>query len=363
MPSDNDCMRQVFKLAEKGKGKTSPNPMVGAVLVKNGEIVGEGFHQGFGMPHAEIEGLTCAGDKAEGSTLYINLEPCCHYGKTPPCSKALIDAGVKKVVVSILDPNPQVNGKGIQELRAAGIQVEVGVLEQEAKQLNEVFLKWIVKKQPFILLKAALTLNGKMADMDGDSKWITGEKAREKAREMRGWYDAVLVGIKTVLKDDPLLTCRTPGLKNPVRIALDTRLKIPLDSKLVKTVGEAPFWVATCHPDPDKVEKLQKAGVKVILLSEEEEGKVSLRALSEYLGACQISSLFVEGGAEVLGGFLKERLVDKIIFFMAPKLISDSGLGVFQKWRENSIRQALILKNLAVSQIEQDVLIQGYPEF
>jgi diaminohydroxyphosphoribosylaminopyrimidine deaminase/5-amino-6-(5-phosphoribosylamino)uracil reductase len=363
MKSEIALMQRSFWLAEKGKGKTSPNPMVGAVIVKNGEIVGEGYHQGFGLPHAEIEALKMAGERAHDSDLYINLEPCCHYGKTPPCTKAITAAGIKKVIVSVLDPNPQVNGKGIGELKEAGIFAEVGILEKQGRQLNEVFFKWMTQSLPFTILKAAITLDGKTAAGGGDSKWITGEKARAKAREMRGWYDAVLVGINTVLKDDPLLTCRTSEFKNPIRIVLDSYLRISEDSALMKSLKEAPVWIATGSGDDEKIKKIEASGADVVRLPMK-EGRIDLAALYQFLSSRQISSLFVEGGSKVFGAFLREKRIDKILLFMAPKLLGGAGgKGMIEGWGADSLSAAVKLKDWEVSSIDMDLLIQGYPEF
>jgi diaminohydroxyphosphoribosylaminopyrimidine deaminase/5-amino-6-(5-phosphoribosylamino)uracil reductase len=364
MTTPEKWMERALVLAKKGMGKTSPNPMVGAVFVKDGKIVGEGFHRQAGLPHAEIEALKKAKEKAKGATLYVNLEPCCHYGKTPPCTSALIEAGVAKVVAAMLDPNPNVNGKGLQALRDAGIEVEVGLLKKKAQKLNECFITWMTKGRPFITLKYAMTLDGKIATSTGDSKWITSEKSRQKVHEIRSVHDAILVGINTVLSDNPLLTSRIPNAKNPIRIVLDTHLRIPLDSNLLQTVSESPVWIIGGEENLQKKESLEKKGASVLFFPDKNgKEKVSLQKLCAYLGANAISSLLVEGGAKVHGAFLSEKLVDKMAVFIAPKLIGNhDAKSPIENWGKAFLKEAVRLHDVEMTPLGDDVLIEGYPK-
>lgn len=351
-------MRRAFSLARNARGQTSPNPTVGAVLVKDGRLVGEGFHQKAGAPHAEIEALQKAGKEARDSILYINLEPCVHHGKTPPCTEALIQAKIKKVVTAALDPNPKVNGKGVQALQAGGIEVEVGFLEQEARKLNEAFFKWIVHGLPFVILKFAVTLDGKIAASSGDSHWITGEESRARAREMRSWSDAIVVGVNTILKDNPRLEARISNKKNPARVILDSSLRVPLEAQVIQTAEEIPTWIAAVHKDEKKQKALETAGVQVFYFSEK-EGKVDLLELCRFLGRREITGLFVEGGARVHGSFLKAGLADKIAAFIAPTIMGE-GIGPIQGWGVDSLSAALRLHDIEFTEIKDDILIEGY---
>lgn len=355
-------MHRVFELALQGRGTTSPNPMVGAVLVKNGRVIGEGFHRQAGSPHAEIVALRAAGKKARGATLYVNLEPCSHQGRTPPCTEAILQAEIEKVITAMPDPNPEVNQKGIQDLRKAGIPVEVGIFEKEARKLNEVFLKWISSDFPFVLLKSAITLDGKIADAEGNSKWITGEKSRKLAREMRSWYDGILVGINTILQDDPLLTSRVRGGKNPIRLILDSTLRTPAESQIVKTARQVPTWIVASKKNPAREKLLSESGVEIFYfpLLKNRNG-VDLQKLCGFLGERKITSLLVEGGAKVHGSFLRERLADKVMLFVAPKFLGEAGMSAIQGLGKNSLEEALPLKEIHVTKIDEDLLIEGYP--
>lgn len=308
-------------LASKVAGQTSPNPVVGAVVVKNGEIVGFGAHLRAGEHHAEVNAIQMAGlEKTEGSTVYVTLEPCSHYGKTPPCSDLLIRSKVKKAVIASVDPNPLVAGKGIEKLRSAGIDVETGICQEEANLLNEVFFHFIKTKTPFVTLKTAASLDGKTATSSGESKWITGKDARLDVHQYRHKHDAILVGIGTVFADNPSLTTRLPnGGKNPIRIVLDTQLQIPIDCKLL-TDQQALTWIITgCNPPANKTKMVQGLkGVKVLPLATE---KVDIEKVLHLLGELGITSLFVEGGATVNESFLKAHAINKVITYIAPKLI------------------------------------------
>lgn len=271
MKDDEHWMKRVLRLAEKGRGRTSPNPMVGAVLVKNGKVVGEGYHAKAGEVHAEIIAIGRAGKKAQGATLYVNLEPCAHYGKTPPCAPALVEAGVKKVVVGMEDPNPLVKGRGLEILRKAGLDIEVGILEKECLRLNECFLKYILKKEPFVILKVAATLDGKIATRNGDSKWISGEISRRLVHRFRDEVDGVLVGIGTILKDDPMLTTRLRGGRNPYRIILDSRMRIPEKAKVIEISPSKTVIATTAMAPKKKIESFEEKGIKVLMLDSKGE--------------------------------------------------------------------------------------------
>ncbi|KUK12985.1 MAG: Riboflavin biosynthesis protein RibD [Moorella sp. 60_41] len=353
-------MRRALELARKGLGRTSPNPAVGAVVVRDGEIVGEGYHERAGTPHAEAHALREARDRARGSTLYVTLEPCCHHGKTPPCTEAIIGAGIKKVVAAMVDPNPKVAGRGLRRLQEAGVEVEVGLLEKEARRLNEAFIKYITTGLPWVTLKMALTLDGKIATRTGAARWITCEESRRRVHELRNTYDAVLVGIGTVLADDPQLTARLPGGRDPVRVILDSRLRLPLDARLVNVKSGAPTVVATTEEAPrERREELVRAGIEVMTLPAE-EGRVSWPALLEGLARRRIISVLIEGGAEVNGSALAHGVVDRVIAFIAPKLFGGreapgavGGLGVARP------EEAWKLEEVEVEPSGEDIMVTG----
>jgi len=344
--SSREWMERALFLAMRGRGKTSPNPMVGAVIVKDGQVIGEGFHAAAGGPHAEIEALRMAGERARDSEIYVTLEPCSHFGKTPPCTDALLKAGIQKVTAAMIDPNPALNGRGIEILKKTGIETEVGLLENEARKLNEIFIKWITTRLPFVTLKAAISLDGKMVTLPGQSHWITSEESRQKGREMRSWHDAILVGIKTILKDDPMLTTRIPSARNPIRIVLDSSARTPVNAEAIRTQAVAPTWIVTTGKNKNRETALQKAGASVIRLPEK-DGKVDLHALCNYLAEKNVTSVLVEGGAEVHRSFLKSGLVDKVAYFIAPKIFGDGVAPVLQ------------LQEVQVTQIGEDILIEG----
>ena len=355
-------MRLALSLAKKGQGKVSPNPLVGAVIVKEGRLVGKGYHRYFGGPHAEIEAIKDAKDNAKGGTLFVNLEPCCHFGKTPPCTEAIIKAGIKKVVVATLDPNPLVNGKGVEILRKAGVEVEVGICEEEAKKVNEFFLKFIKEKIPFVIVKAAASLDGKIATFKGESKWITGEKSRKKGKMLRSMVDAILVGINTVIKDDPQLF---PPVKRKrfYRILLDTNLKVPLGAKIIKDQHLYPTVIfAGCKVKREKVRILKEKGVRVEVV-ESTSTKVNLKEVLKKLGEKNIASLLVEGGGEVIASFFENKLVDKIFVFLSPILIGGKDAPTWFEGKGFShLKCAPRIKIERLQRIEEDLLIEGYPE-
>jgi len=319
--TDVGWMRRALDLARRGQGAVEPNPMVAAVLVREGEVVGEGWHQRFGGPHAEVEALRAAGTGARGATLYVTLEPCCHYGKTPPCTRALIEAGVARVVAACRDPFPPVSANGLPELRAAGIAVEAGLLRREAQELNAPYFKLRATGRPFVTAKWAVSLDGKVATRTGDSRWVSSPQARERVQRLRAVSDAVLVGIGTVLADDPLLTCRVPSRRTLTRIVLDGSARLPLGSRLVETVAEGPVLVAATAAAPaERLSGLRARGVEVLLLPAAEDG-VSLEALLDELGRRAMTNLLVEGGSTVFAGFFARRLVDAVVVYLAPKLV------------------------------------------
>ena len=360
MMDDERWMKRALRLAEKGRGRTSPNPMVGAILVKKDDVVGQGYHAKAGEAHAEIIALLRAGEEAKGATLYINLEPCTHYGKTPPCAPQVIKAGVKRLVIGMEDPNPLVGGKGIKALKKAGLDVRVGILERECRRLNEAFCKYILEKEPFVTLKVAATLDGKIATRGGDSKWISGEDSRRFVHKLRDQVDGVLVGIGTVLTDDPLLTTGIKGGRDPYRIVLDSRLKIPEEARVIGDFPARVVIAATELAPEDKIDRLAKRGVRIMTLPSK-EGRVDVKSCLFKLGEIGITSLLVEGGSRVNGSFLDEGLIDKLLLFLSPKVIGDfqapgifGGKGVFR------LQEAIPLKEMKAKRIGEDVLLEGY---
>ena len=362
-PGDRAFMARALLLAESGRGRVSPNPMVGAVVVKDGRIVGEGFHAKAGAPHAEVEALERAGGAAQGATLYVTLEPCCHYGRTPPCAPRIVQSGVRRVVVATPDPNPRVTGSGLAHLQEAGVETAVGVLEPEAVRLNEVFFAYMTCGRPFVTLKAAVSLDGKIATVAGESRWITGEAARRRVHEMRNEVDAVLVGIGTVLRDDPLLTTRlgTPGQRDPMRVIVDNLARLPVRARVINPASRAPTVVAVGPKAPDyKVERLREAGATV-LVPPKSSRRVSLAGLMEALAAREVSSVLIEGGAEIHASALAEGIVDKVAFFVAPILIGGStapsavgGPGI------EKLADAIRLRDVRFIPLDQDLLVEGY---
>ncbi|WP_174734632.1 bifunctional diaminohydroxyphosphoribosylaminopyrimidine deaminase/5-amino-6-(5-phosphoribosylamino)uracil reductase RibD [Mesobacillus harenae] len=358
--TDLDYMRMALSLAKSTEGQTAPNPVVGAVLVKNHQIVGLGAHLKAGEPHAEVHAIEMAKENAEGATLYVTLEPCSHYGKTPPCSNLVIESGITRVVIATTDPNPEVAGSGIERIQKAGIQVEVGLLKAEADELNEIFFHYIQTGLPYVTLKSATSLDGKLATVSGESKWITGEEARADVHQFRHKHDAILVGVNTVIKDNPSLTTRLlDGGKNPVRIILDTHLRTPLDSKII-TDDEAPTWIIAGSDHEDSLEKpFIEKGVKIIRLENQE---VLLKDVLKELGKREITSLYVEGGSEIHGSFLKEKAFQQVITYIAPKLIGGALAPVsFGGEGISRIDDAVDLEFKDVTRIGNDLRIISVP--
>ena len=360
--SDEKYMHMALRLAEKARGRTSPNPLVGAVVVKNGKVVGRGYHRKAGEPHAEVIALGKAGTAATGATLYVTLEPCSHTNKrTPPCSPLVIKSGVQRVVIAMIDPNPRVSGGGINAIRETGIEVVTGVLEAEARRLNEAFVEHVTKKVPFVTLKIAQTLDGKIATKTGESKWITGEEARREGHRLRNWNDAILVGINTVLKDDPSLTARIPGGRDPVRVILDSSLRVPLNAKVITQKSRAKTIIATlAKSKKNKIRKLQDAGAEVLIVKAA-GGRVDLRDLMRKLGEQDIMSVLIEGGAEVLAAALRAGIVSKAVIFIAPMLMmgKDSlcSIGGFSPVK---LKHALRLRNVTTHFVGQDIMVEAY---
>lgn len=354
-------MQQALQIAAYAAGRTSPNPLVGAVIVKDGRVVGQGWHRKAGTEHAEIHALRQAGELAAGATIYVTLEPCSHYGRTGPCSKALIDAGIQRVVIAMLDPNPLVAGKGVAMLKAAGIEVETGLLQAQAERLNEVFLKWIMTKMPFVVMKTAMTLDGKIATAAGNSKWISNEVSRRRVHELRDVYDGILVGIGTVLADDPALTTRleSPSGKNPLRIVVDSRARTPLTARVV-TDGQAETLIAvTAAAEAAKVEALRQAGVEVLVVNDGQQ--VDLKQLFCLLGERGVCSIFVEGGARINYFLLKAGLVDKVYSFIAPKMVGGSSApGPVGGDGVETLDQAFLLEDVETELLAGDILVSGY---
>ena len=358
---DIEYMRRAMELAERGVGFTNPNPMVGAVIVKGGKVIGEGWHERCGEWHAERNAFKNCTVSAEGATMYVTLEPCCHYGKTPPCTEAIIEHGIARVVIGMEDPNPLVAGKGIAFLREAGIEVVCGIEEEALREQNRVFLKYISTRLPWVALKAAMTLDGKIATRTGDSKWITGAEARAYVHELRHRFMAILVGIGTAVADDPLLNCRIEGrgVRQPIRVVVDSNARLSLESQLVQTAEEYRTIVAYTRFAPEeRVKALREAGVEM-LLCEEKEGLVDVRNLLELLGQFGIDSILLEGGGSLNYTFLAEGLADELYAFVAPKIVGGmnaktpvEGTGV------EKMADAINLELKNVLNIGDDVLLK-----
>jgi len=324
--SDEDFMKQALRLARRGMGKTSPNPMVGAVIVKDNRVIGKGYHHHFGGKHAEAEAIENAKEDVSGATMYVTLEPCCHYGKTPPCVDAIIQSNIGEVIIGTLDPFPDMKGKSIEILNGHGIKTRVGVLEEECRSLNEVYLKYMTSRVPFITVKFAQTLDGRIATSAGSSRWISSPTSRRLVHKLRTQHDAVMIGIGTVIKDNPQLTVRLVRGRNPTRIVLDSRLRIPLDARVLMNQEEAPTIIATTPgADSEKLSTLRRMGIEVLTVPEDERGFIDLPHLLEAVGQKGISSILVEGGAETITSLLRQNLADRLVVIVAPKLM---GRGI-----------------------------------
>ena len=356
--ADELFMRRALDLALLAEGDTSPNPMVGCVLVRDGDIIGEGWHYRAGEPHAEVMALKDANYRVRGATAYVTLEPCSHFGRVGPCCQALVRAGVARVVSACTDPNPKVAGAGLRYLRENGVEVTEGVCEAEALALNEKFLFAITHDRPFVSLKYAMTLDGKIATAAGDSEWVTGEEARREAHHLRKAHDAVLVGVGTVLADNPELTTRLVKGRNALRIVLDSRLRLPMTAAVLNDAAATLIFTGS-HYDEDRLAALQQlANVEVVQVPEQ-DGHVDLRAVLTMLAERKIRSVLVEGGSEVLGSFLDRGFVDRVYAFVAPKLCGGSGLTAVGGRGVQLMEQSLQLQDLTVRRLGEDVLLTG----
>ncbi len=360
----NDYMNQALDLAEKGRGRTSPNPMVGAVVVQNGKVVGRGYHEAAGEPHAEVNALNQAGEQARGADLYVTLEPCNHQGRTPPCTQRIIEAGVGRVVMAMADPNPDVKGGGAACLRDQGIEVVEDVGVERARRINEAFIKYVQTRRPFVILKCAATLDGRIAARTGDAKWITGERSRAYVHQLRHAADAILVGIGTVRADNPSLTARLENekTKDPVRVILDTHLSIDPQARVLTLPSEAPTIVAAgeAAAASDQKKRIQQQGARVIT-TPLDKGRIDLKALMRQLGAMAITSVLIEGGGGVIASALAAGIVDKICFFYAPKLLGgDDGVPICRGRGPERIQDCIRVAEVATRRFDDDIMIEGY---
>lgn len=353
-----EYMRRAISLAKKGIGCTNPNPMVGAVIVKENRIIGEGYHKRCGQLHAERNAFASLTESAEGATLYVTLEPCCHYGKTPPCTEAIVENKIARVVIGSRDPNPLVSGKGAKYLREHGIEVVEDFLREECDRINQVFFHYISTKTPYVVLKYAMTADGKIATKTGDSKWITGQASREKVQYMRHKYMGIMAGIGTVLADDPMLNVRIDGLKSPVRIICDSKLRIPIESQIVKTACQYRTIVACTQADKEKKKILEQNNVQVEVLPESKEKNIDMKSLMVRLGELGIDSVLVEGGGTINDSLLRAGLINRVEVFVAPKLFGGKlakspmeGIGI------EKVADAPLFVLEDIERIEDDVCL------
>ena len=359
---DRDCMALALRLAARGRGRTSPNPMVGAVIASGDAVVGKGYHKRFGGSHAEVEAIGAAGAGSRGATIYVTLEPCNHLGKTPPCTEAILTAGLTKVVIGMPDPNPSVAGGGAARLRAEGLDVQVGLLEDRCRRLNEAYLKHVATGLPFVILKSAATLDGKIATPTGASKWITNESSRRRVHRLRSTVDAVVVGSGTAVKDDPMLTVRHVRGRDPKRVVLDTRLETPVDLRLYDSVDISPVMVFTSYEAPDaKVAALEAKGVEVRRVGSDDDGELSLGQVMAALGAAGISQVLIEGGAALNGSALKAGVVDKVVLFYSPRIMGGvDAIGMVGGKGPADVRESIPLEGVTVSRLDGDIVVEGY---
>lgn len=361
--NDELYMQLALECAIQGIGRVNPNPLVGAVIVKDGEIIGKGYHEKYGEPHAERNALANCITSKQGSTMYVTLEPCCHYGKTPPCTKAIIENGISKVIIGTLDPNEKMAGKGVEKLRKAGIEVVVGVLEEQCKSINEVFFHYITQKTPFVVMKYAMTMDGKISTVTGQSKWITGEMARKNVHQDRNQYTAIMVGIGTVIADNPMLDCRIENGRNPIRIICDSNLRTPIVSNVVKTAKSIRTIIATTKADTDSYKVFLDNNCEILVVPSKDR-LIDLQKLMLKLGEMNIDSILLEGGSTLNYSALEGRIVHKVQCYIAPKLfggdISESPVGGkgFSK-----ISNAVKLKNSTITQIAEDILIESEVDY
>ena len=360
---DEEYMRRALGLAAKGRGYTNPNPMVGAVIVKEGRIIGEGYHEKYGQLHAERNALKNCTESAEGATIYVTLEPCCHYGKTPPCTEAIIENGIKRVVVGMLDVNPVVAGNGVRILEEHGIEVTVGVLEEECRALNKIFIKYISTKIPFVTMKSAMTSDGKIATVTGQSKWITGSSSRKNVHRTRHAMMGIMVGVGTVIADDPMLDVRLPEMShkspsNPIRIICDSNLRTPLDAKVVTTAKEIRTIIATVSDDHDKIKPYEDSGCEGIKV-DAVDGKVDLKKLMTILGEMGIDSILLEGGGDMNFSAIKAQIVDEVQIYIAPKIFGGSAKSPVAGAGIEDINEAVRLKPIRTEMFDGDIFIEN----
>lgn len=359
MEQDRQYMKMALELAQKGMGFTAPNPMVGAVIVKNGRIIGQGYHRKYGGLHAEREALAACTEEPEGASIYVTLEPCCHYGKQPPCVNAILEAGIRRVIIGSSDPNPLVAGKGIRILKNHGIEVTENILKEECDKLNEAFFYYIQDKKPYVVMKYAMTMDGKIAAYTGESKWVTGEAARIHVQEQRLKYTGIMVGVGTVLADDPMLTCRLENSRNPVRIICDSHLRTPLTSKIVRTAETIPTILASSSKDQQKIKNYEELGCQVLYVPEK-NGHIDLNRLMELLGAAKIDSILLEGGGSLNWSALESGIVQKVQTYIAPKLFGgeEAKTPVEGKGFPDPA-SAVLLKNSEIIRLGDDFLIES----
>jgi diaminohydroxyphosphoribosylaminopyrimidine deaminase / 5-amino-6-(5-phosphoribosylamino)uracil reductase len=358
-PFDLRSMRAALALARRGLGTVWPNPAVGSVIVDRGRIVGRGWTQPGGRPHGETEALGRAGEAARGATAYVSLEPCCHWGRTPPCTDALIAAGIRRVVVALEDPDPRVAGAGVRQLRAAGLEVETGLCEAEAAEINAGFFCRLRNRRPLVTLKLATSLDGRIATGSGESQWITGPPARERAHALRAAHDAIMVGTGTVLADDPQLTCRLPGLahRSPVRVVVDRHLRIPPTTRLISDARAVPVWVLTLpSADPERRQAFLRAGATVIDIDPGSDGNGSLVTALAALGARGITRLLVEGGGHLAAAFARAGLIDRLVWVHAPMLIGGDGIPAIAELGLEMLSEAPGFERLSTETVGDDVL-------
>ncbi|HEV7677309.1 MAG TPA: bifunctional diaminohydroxyphosphoribosylaminopyrimidine deaminase/5-amino-6-(5-phosphoribosylamino)uracil reductase RibD [Candidatus Dormibacteraeota bacterium] len=361
---DVELMAEALDLAATADYHTSPNPMVGALIVRDGKVIARGVHRKAGGDHAEVEALRLAGDAARGADMYVTQEPCSHFGRTPPCTDAVIAAGVRRVVVGMQDPNPKVNGQGIQALRSAGIVVDAGVLDDRAKRLNEFFVKHVTTGIPFVTAKFAMSLDGRIATHTGESKWITSEQAREQVHRLRHAHDAILVGANTVIRDDPNLTTRLPGRdgRSPLRIVVDSRLRIPPDARIFNQESGEVLIATSDRARGDRLREFEQRGVPVVVLPAA-HGKVGLPDLLRHLGRRDVISMLIEGGSSMHGSAFDQRLVDKVVAFIAPKVIGGvEAPGAVGGHGVDHIAEVHELRDVEVRQLGPDIVVTGYTQ-
>jgi len=358
---DESYMKRALALGRRGIGKTAPNPAVGCVVVRDGRIVGTGWHRKAGGPHAEIHALEMAGPASQGADVYVTLEPCCHTGKTPPCSQALIKAGVKRVIAGMGDPNPLVAGGGLAELKEAGIEVVCGVLEEECRAINRPFIKHVTTGMPYVTYKCAMTLDGKIATSTGESRWISGEDSRRHVHRMRAGMDAVMVGVDTVIADNPELTVRHIRGRNPLRVIVDSHLRTPESARVLDGRLASRTIIATTESDPRMHLRYLRQGASV-LVCEQHGGRVSMDDMLQKLGAMGVQSILLEGGGRLAGGLLERGLIDEFVFFMAPKILGSDGFSPFGLAGATSMEQAHRLIFTQVGRSGADIVIHARPE-